>query len=83
MMKLHPDRHVNDADKVEKAAEATHVTRAYDVLNNPLSRALHLLELKGAAIDESDAVRLFDVYDTNSFSILHSHLLLEISLTSP
>ena len=62
MMKSHPDRHVNDADKVEKAAEATHVTRAYDVLNNPLSRALHLLELKGAAIDESDAVRLFDVF---------------------
>eukprot|EP00956_Cyclotella_meneghiniana_P042195 scaffold248391_cov70-Cyclotella_meneghiniana.AAC.3 len=62
MMKLHPDRHVNDADKVEKAAEATHVTRAYDVLNNPLSRALHLLELKGAAIDESDAVRLFNVF---------------------
>ena len=62
MMKLHPDRHVNDADKVEKAAEATHVTRAYDVLNNPLSRALHLLELKDAGIDESDAVRLFNVF---------------------
>lgn len=76
MMKLHPDRHVNGADKVEKAAEATHVTNAYDVLNNPLSRALHLLELKGAAIDESDAVR-FCVCSChkNAVSFMHAHLI--------
>ena len=56
MMELHPDRHVDNTEKEAKSAEATHVTRAYDVLNNPLSRALHLLELSGSGIEEGDAV---------------------------
>lgn len=57
MMELHPDRHSgNNSDKDSKAAGATQVTHAYDVLANPLSRALHLLELNGSSIDEGDAV---------------------------
>lgn len=58
MMKLHPDRHVDNFQKEAVAAEATRVTRAYDVLSNPLGRALHLLELNGLSIEEGDAVSL-------------------------
>jgi len=56
MMELHPDRHIDNASKEEKATEATHVTHAYEVLIHPLSRALHLLELRGDGINESDSV---------------------------
>ena len=58
MMELHPDRHVDNTEKETKLQEATHVTRAHDVLINPLSRALHLLELNGSSIEEGDAVSL-------------------------
>lgn len=56
-MELHPDRRQADnSDKDSKALEAARVTHAYDTLVNPLSRALHLLELNGSSIDEGDAV---------------------------
>ncbi|KAL7483895.1 hypothetical protein ACHAW6_009535 [Cyclotella cf. meneghiniana] len=56
MKDLHPDRHadLSQEDKSQKSLEATNVTRAYSVINNPLSRALHLLDLWGASIDESN-----------------------------
>ncbi|KAL3795449.1 hypothetical protein HJC23_000807 [Cyclotella cryptica] len=68
MKDLHPDRHaaLSQEEKSQKALQATNVTRAYSVLKNPLSRALHLLELWGASIDESDN------------SIIKPHSLLEI-----
>jgi len=68
MTKFHPDRHVSSSEegKALKASMASNVTRAYGVIGNPLTRALHLLELRGAAIGESDS------------SIVDSELLLEI-----
>ena len=60
MTKFHPDRHVSSSEegKALKASMASNVTRAYGVIGNPLTRALHLLELRGAAIGESDSVSL-------------------------
>ncbi len=69
MSKFHPDRHHalasaaspssnNNEEEVrsQMATMATDVTRAYSVLEDPLSRSLHLLELGGEAISESDRV---------------------------
>mmetsp|Transcript_301 Transcript_301/g.465 ORF Transcript_301/g.465 Transcript_301/m.465 type:complete len:217 (+) Transcript_301:135-785(+) len=68
MIEFHPDRHALSAEeeKVHNASMATNVTRAYGVIGDPLSRALHLLELRGAAIEESDS------------SIIDNNLLTEI-----
>ena len=66
MTKFHPDRHVSstDEDKAHNASIATDVTRAYSIVGEPLSRALHLLELYGSPIVESDNVSdvYYDVY---------------------
>ena len=58
------------------ATMATDVTRAYSVLEDPLSRSLHLLELGGEAISESDRVSssfliyvVIFVFVKHSFSI--------------
>jgi DnaJ-domain-containing protein 1 len=59
MKDFHPDRHdaaLSQDEKSQKALQATNVTQAYSVLNNPLSRALHLLDLRGASINESNNV---------------------------
>ena len=58
MLKLHPDKHSGSSpsEKAEMASKATDVTRAYDVLSNPLERAEHLLELRGMGIEEGDSV---------------------------
>ena len=58
MTKFHPDRHVSlpEEEKALKASKAAVVTRAYSIIEDPLLRALHLLELHGAAIGESDSV---------------------------
>ena len=63
MTEYHPDRHAtsSEEEKAGKASVATDVTRAYSVIEDPLTRALHLLELHGAAIEESDNVRLICV----------------------
>mmetsp|Transcript_21859 Transcript_21859/g.41241 ORF Transcript_21859/g.41241 Transcript_21859/m.41241 type:complete len:120 (-) Transcript_21859:322-681(-) len=68
MIEFHPDRHALSAEeeKMRNATMATNVTRAYGVIGDPLSRALHLLELRGAAIEESDS------------SIIDNNLLIEI-----
>ena len=60
MKEFHPDRHASSAEeeKAHTASMATDVTRAYSVIGDPLSRALHLLELRGAAIGESDSVSI-------------------------
>ncbi|KAL9188665.1 hypothetical protein ACHAXT_007043 [Thalassiosira profunda] len=57
MTEFHPDRHASSSieEKSYNASLAAKVTRAYGVIENPLSRALHLLELNGAAIEESDS----------------------------
>ena len=68
MTKFHPDRHhalaTSSSSDAKDAANsqsstlmATDVTRAYSVLEDPLSRSLHLLELGGEAISETDKVR--------------------------
>ena len=59
MKDVPPDRHdaaLSQDEKSQKALQATNVTQAYSVLNNPLSRALHLLDLRGASINESNNV---------------------------
>jgi curved DNA-binding protein CbpA len=86
MMELHPDRHVDNTVKDAKYTEATHVTHAYDVLSHPLRRALHLLELRGSGIDESDAVSFllstsvhyfhYYYFMNELFSTFHSLLIL-------
>jgi len=57
MTRFHPDRHTTSSDeiKIQQALLATNVTRAYSVIEDPLARALHLLELDGHTIGgESD-----------------------------
>lgn len=57
MTKFHPDRHTTSSDeiRIQQALLATNVTRAYSVIEDPLARALHLLELDGhMIIGESD-----------------------------
>ena len=58
MTEYHPDRHASasEEEKLKKASTASNVTRAYDIIVDPLSRALHLLELHGASIGEDDNV---------------------------
>jgi Fe-S protein assembly co-chaperone HscB len=80
MNQFHPDRHhslassasSNDDDDEEvrsqMATMATDVTRAYSVLEEPLSRSLHLLELGGEAISETDR------------SIVNNNLLMKIMM---
>ena len=52
MTEYHPDRHASasEEEKLEKASTASNVTRAYDIIADPLSRALHLLELHGGGL---------------------------------
>lgn len=63
MTEYHPDRHaqssISEEEKSHKAYTASNVTRAYGIIVNPLSRALHLLELFDAAIGEGDNVSCF------------------------
>jgi len=56
MVEFHPDRHVSSDEEVktEMAEKAIDVTRAFNTIGDPLSRALYLLELRGASLDESD-----------------------------
>ena len=63
MTEFHPDRHASSSEeeKSQKASTASNVTRAYDIIANPLSRALHLLELNSAAIGEDDSVSLYSM----------------------
>lgn len=62
MKDLHPDRYATSTQDVmaEKAAMATDVTRAYSVIGDPLSRALHLLELHGTPIEEMNDQSIID-----------------------
>jgi len=62
MKELHPDRYATAPKDVatQKAAMATNVTRAYSVIGDPLSRALHLLDLHGSPIQESNDQSLVD-----------------------
>jgi len=70
MNQLHPDRHahissIEERDKLHH--EASTVTRCYEMLNNPQTRALHLLELHGKPMDE-----------TVSSALVGSEFLMEI-----
>lgn len=49
----HPDRHAlsNDSDRQKAAALSAQANEAYSVLQNAESRAQHLLDLKGACVD--------------------------------
>lgn len=60
MTELHPDRHtLKPTDEQERLNnEASKVSRAYDVLRNPHTRATHLLELLGRPMDETVSVSL-------------------------
>ena len=72
MTEYHPDRHAlaSEEEKLEKASTASNVTRAYDIIADPLTRALHLLELYGASIGEDDNVsRYYMRYVDNAHMI--------------
>lgn len=58
MKEFHPDKHAAslEEEKSRMATKATEVTRAYSILEKPLSRAIHLLGLQGAPIEEADSV---------------------------
>lgn len=50
--RIHPDRfaHAGDAERRASVQWTTRVNEAYRVLQNPLERALHLLELNGVDV---------------------------------
>ena len=89
MTKFHPDRHHASTSSTSLSSEkeqeevrsqmatmATDVTRAYSVLEDPLSRSLHLLELGGEAISESDRVRTRrSIFISSSLTQFVSHLV--------
>ncbi|XP_008191980.2 iron-sulfur cluster co-chaperone protein HscB [Tribolium castaneum] len=55
---LHPDKFSNksDTEKDISAEFSSLVNKAYNTLQTPLKRAIHLLHLKGAVIDEDQRV---------------------------
>jgi len=59
MSKLHPDRHtLKPPEEQERLTqEASQVTRAYGIITNPHSRAVHLLDLLGKPLEEASTVR--------------------------
>jgi len=73
MVEFHPDRHASSDEEVktEMAEKATDVTRAYNTIGDPLSRALYLLELHGASLEESD-----NVSSMQALGLLLSHVRL-------
>jgi DnaJ-domain-containing protein 1 len=77
MVRVHPDRHTTSCEETKSlnASMAADVTRAYNVLENPLARALHLLDLHGQGIGESDSVRMSryaNCIDHQCFPLNHS-----------
>lgn len=59
MSRLHPDLHRNESEEEQDDIhdQASNVTRAYRILNDPQHRALHLLEIMGKPLDETATVR--------------------------
>lgn len=55
MATLHPDRHTMESQEKQDdfSEEASQVTRAYSILQNPHERAVHLLELMGRPLEEA------------------------------
>jgi molecular chaperone HscB len=55
MAVLHPDRHMMESaeDQDQVSEEASQVTTAYSILQNPHERAVHLLELMGRPLEEA------------------------------
>ena len=68
MTKFHPDRHTKSSEEIksQNASMATDVTRAFSIIEDPLARALHLLELHGQAIGEADSVRMLGYANCNN-----------------
>lgn len=60
MNELHPDRHTflpsQERDKITELA--SNVTRGYSILSNDHSRALHMLEIKGAPMEDSASTQM-------------------------
>lgn len=80
MAEFHPDRHASspEEEKTAKSLMATEITRAYSIVGDPLSRALHLLELHGASIDESD--RVSHQHMQEEYALLPSQCLISFSV---
>jgi Fe-S protein assembly co-chaperone HscB len=55
MATLHPDRHMMESTEAQDQVleEASQVTTAYSILQNPHERAVHLLELMGRPLEEA------------------------------
>ncbi|GLV36783.1 Heat shock protein cognate 20 [Carabus blaptoides fortunei] len=53
---LHPDKYSNKSDEEKQISEeySSIVNKAYNILQSPINRGLHLLSLKGETINESD-----------------------------
>jgi len=64
MSELHPDKHRSKSQSEQAShthethLDASDITRAYDVIKNSHSRALHLLELNDETVDEHDSANL-------------------------
>jgi len=74
MKKLHPDLHTlkSNDEKIVKADQASQITAAYQVLLDPHSRALHLLELLGSPMNEQTTVcnNKTDIHRHHEFFVL-------------
>jgi len=62
MAETHPDRHGRSSASEQQAAadSASEITDAYAVLRAPHQRAVHLLELLGAPLDEETGASVLD-----------------------
>ena len=70
MKQLHPDRHTlkDTSEQEHVAALATNVTNGFSVLKDDHERALHLLELNGAPMEDTVSVgNLFSFSQKNLF----------------
>jgi len=54
---VHPDRYASGSDQEQRIAlqQATHVNEAFEVLRDPLKRAIYMLELNGLEINQDTA----------------------------
>lgn len=55
MAQHHPDRQRHSSDEDSKVMKASTITRSYEKLRHKHSRAMHLMELLGHAVDESSS----------------------------
>ena len=77
MKQLHPDRHtLKDTSEQERvSALATKVTNGFSVLKDDHQRALHLLDLSGAPMEDTVSVGNLFLLLENKFVCVNKHML--------